>query len=399
MSSRCGSMDRYFQLAVTLFHDFRWVYDFKATDILSTAVLQNIPQSFQTFFLSLRDNDEQFHEILNCRGEANILWPVELRSFVASCQEIQGLSEGLKDGYSNALPSHSTCNKNLNLDNLKLPKKWNLKKYLEVAYVGNFVGHLCSQEQCDAVVDIGSGLGYLTSHLASHFELAVVGVESDPSRVTAAETAYRSTLNSCSTGSQTYCCLQITENMSQEIEPCLRNYNKVCICALHACGDLTPWSLKHFIGTDSCKLLAVAPCCYHKMSMNSSSFPMSNSLISELGMYDDRSFLINQWLWRLASQRAGKNFLNDIRKETENLFYRAILEKFCRAESFGLFRKKRNFTKSNHGSTFDDYLQTMLGPSGGFDVMKDNIKIEGDSLSEVFYQISRLHDEVNNLQS
>jgi len=76
-------------------------------------------------------------------------------------------------------------------------------------------------------------------------------------------------------------------------------------------------------------MLAVVPCCYHKMNLDTSNFPMCHSLRFILGSYEDVTFLKNQWLWRLASQRSGSKFLNNITKETQNLFYRAVLEKVC----------------------------------------------------------------------
>src|SRR3989442_615775 len=70
-------------------------------------------------------------------------------------------------------------------------------------------------------------------------------------------------------------------------------------------------------------------CCYHKMNLETSNFPMCQSFNFELRHYEDILFLKNQWLWRLASQRSGRKFLDNIAKETRNLFYRAVLENYC----------------------------------------------------------------------
>lgn len=157
----------------------------------------------------------------------------------------------------------------------------------------------------------------------------MVGLESDPSRVKTATNESLPVQPNVSSGTTSFVCMRITENISEEISPYIENYNSLCITALHACGDLTPWSLNHFIKTSSCKMIAVVPCCYHKMDVNTKNFPMSSYLTQELTNYEDASFLKNQWLWRLASQRAGNQFLNDICKETKHLFYRAVLEIIC----------------------------------------------------------------------
>lgn len=180
--------------------------------------------------------------------------------------------------------------------------------------------------------------GYLSQHIASEFEISVAGIESDPSRVQTASKEYqlKNAGSSSSCAPQKYFCLRITENISEELNPIVGQLGigNVCVTALHACGDLTPWAIKYFLNTDTCKMLAVVPCCYHKMNLETSNFPMCQSLRFELRNHEDVTFLKNQWLWRLASQRAGRKFLDNITKETRNLFYRAVLEKVC---SMGMY--------------------------------------------------------------
>ncbi len=156
-----------------------------------------------------------------------------------------------------------------------------------------------------------------------------MGIESDPSRVQTASKEYQLKNADGLCSSQKFFCLRITENISEELNPIVGQLENVCVTALHACGDLTPWALKYFLNSDTCKMLAVVPCCYHKMNLETTNFPMCQSLRFELGNYDDDTFLKNQWLWRLASQRSGSKFLDNIEKETRNLFYRAVLEKAC----------------------------------------------------------------------
>lgn len=55
----------YFKLAVKFFHEYKWVYDFKATEVLSEKVRSAVPLDFQEFFQGLNDASERFREILN----------------------------------------------------------------------------------------------------------------------------------------------------------------------------------------------------------------------------------------------------------------------------------------------------------------------------------------------
>lgn len=277
---------------------------------------------------------------------------------MTTCRHLQELSRDLKCSLTGTLPPISNINHATSKPKSQIrPKKWSSKKYLEVIHVGNFVGEISTRERCDGVVDVGSGLvikdlifmscidtpvfvkqectmvilvtllcaqGYLSGHIASEFEIPVIGIESEESRVKTAQTSAAKG----SDVSQTFACLRISENICQEIEPLVKGFDRSCLTALHACGDLTPWALKYFVATARCNVVAVVPCCYHKMECKNSNFPLSQSLKAELLRYEDTSFLINNWLWRLACQRAGATFLNEIRKETNNLFYRAILERY-----------------------------------------------------------------------
>ena len=53
----------------------------------------------------------------------------------------------------------------------------NPKKCHEVFYGAEIIGKIASQKGCTVVIDIGSGIGYLSSTLALKHNLNVIGLE------------------------------------------------------------------------------------------------------------------------------------------------------------------------------------------------------------------------------
>lgn len=63
----------YFHESSKYFYEYRWVYDFKATRILTEDVLQAVPLTFQEFLQSLEESSDTFHEILHLNDNVSSL--------------------------------------------------------------------------------------------------------------------------------------------------------------------------------------------------------------------------------------------------------------------------------------------------------------------------------------
>lgn len=88
------------------------------------------------------------------------------------------------------------------------------------------------------------------------------------------------------------------------------------IIGLHSCGDLTPFCIKAFINSSFYKHLAIASCCYHKMTGDK-----LNPMSSLFKYFYDISFR------RLACERRNLDFGGGgINKEVEQVMSRAIAE-------------------------------------------------------------------------
>ena len=157
----------------------------------------------------------------------------------------------------------------------------------------------------------------------------MLGVESKSDRLVSGQTKILpSTLNPTSV---THVNIELTSDISTQLQSHTESYENICLTGLHACGDLTPWSLNLFLNEPKYQLLAIVPCCYHKMNFQGnpevSSFPLSQMLKTQLNeQFVNHEFLQNQQLCRLASQRDRESFLNDIQAETNHVFFRSLLE-------------------------------------------------------------------------
>ncbi|XP_014667519.1 PREDICTED: uncharacterized protein LOC106809081 isoform X2 [Priapulus caudatus] len=175
------------------------------------------------------------------------------------------------------------------------------KKVHEVEWMSSLVADVCLKTQCDVVVDIGAGLGYLSRVLSSIHGLRVICIESDGSRTLGAERR----ANRHSPTSKPQCITQqltsddiggTVKRLRTVLQGALgcdrysRNDARpsgdghsgaVCMIGLHCCGDLTPTMLKVYAEMPEIRALVCVSCCYHKMVdgtvISRMNFPMSTA--------------------------------------------------------------------------------------------------------------------------
>lgn len=172
------------------------------------------------------------------------------------------------------------------------------KKNHEVAVMGNVIAALGLQHNASHVVDLGSGKGYLSSYLTSAHAMTVLGIESAAQNNHRAESRYlqierasrarsnratrtedwvKQTTSSASADPSPGSMVveganfqTLTAKVDQDFD--LRgalaqafnaDVDKVIVCGLHACGDLTPSALRLYVRCPQSKVLCLIGCCYH----------------------------------------------------------------------------------------------------------------------------------------
>ncbi|XP_065884444.1 probable methyltransferase-like protein 25 isoform X2 [Dysidea avara] len=152
-------MEKYSEKFVTQLIDFlavhRWIYDVKVTELFKEQFWDRIPPHWRGPMLHMTREQLRYMPT----GQVESKWPEDLISFVADSVEY-GLQRHVSDDVVKAT----------------VP--------LDVSIVSRLAGYLMKYcKDCDVVLDIGSGLGYLGQCLAQQCGADVIGVECDSYRV------------------------------------------------------------------------------------------------------------------------------------------------------------------------------------------------------------------------
>lgn len=197
------------------------------------------------------------------------------------------------------------------------------------------------------VVDIGDGKGYLSSMLALHHKIPVLGIDSSENnthsageRVKKLQKAWTGIRNRSKEhnfqkpeveGQNSLLYKQVTQFIKQDADVgqlvsdiFLNNSTRLSLTGLHTCGDLAPTSLKIFESNESIKTICNVGCCYHLLTERfdtnfaNAGFPMSDFLVS-------RKFTLGRNTRMLAAQSVDR-ILSKKECFKQTILYRAVLE-------------------------------------------------------------------------
>eukprot|EP00731_Ephydatia_muelleri_P016965 Em0010g63a len=254
------------------------------------------------------------------------------------------------------------------------------KKAHEVCRLAGVVKCVCHKTACQAVIDIGSGLGYLGRCLALECGVTVVGVEAKHEFTETAQRMMkdgrRKACNhpecpgiamSCCHGDRLHplehssgngpsnvsvsLCLDGTTQSCEQMEELLHQIEsegvgvvKVGVVGLHCCGDLTPCTQELFLSHPSLRHLVLVGCCYHKMSQPPASgdhFPLSE-LLKGL-MQAQGQCIVSTLALRLAAQETRERWRKQSDGNHSNhekqMAFRAIAEAVVSDKGSSLNRK------------------------------------------------------------
>ncbi|KAJ3288397.1 hypothetical protein HDU79_004867 [Rhizoclosmatium sp. JEL0117] len=301
--------------------------------------------------------------MLASKGIVKPEWPESLKAFIRLAQELSLCR----------IPDDKA--KNLPIKPLPAVLKNGMspKKQHEVAYLSSLINSVTESEQIDHVLDIGAGQGYLDISLAYQYDKIVVGVDDDEIQTCGAkrriELANKQLYKNTSPQGEIYHInrrVQANEKFSSLVEevvgavgqepqthkPSILSDSRFLLCGLHACGDLTPAIMKHFLESDAGALVCVG-CCYNRISESrpeiglyheTEGFPLSNYMRSQSPRFQlgfSARNLACQAVCRWDNEEGRNTFLdNGIR-----LHYRALLQLVL--HDHGLMEKARRNSKSS----------------------------------------------------
>jgi hypothetical protein len=171
----------------------------------------------------------------------------------------------------------------------------NQKKQYEVELLAKIIAKYAKNYNCDSVLDIGSGKGYLSHVLAYEYELSVLAI--DNNEMVVHKSNVRSDQLSSKNKQQqqqkkTYKAISahVTtdqvqfERLISESSSLSSQFKNMCLIGLHTCGDLAPTTIQMFLAHERAKSMVNVGCCYHKLTTDG--YPMSNYLKCKLGGLD-----------------------------------------------------------------------------------------------------------------
>lgn len=259
------------------------------------------------------------------------------------------------------------------------------------------------------VVDIGDGKGYLSSMLALHHKIPVLGIDASKNnthgageRVEKLQRAWngiRRRFEECdfpTSDLEVHSSLlykQVTQFIKEDADVkqlirdiFLKDSTGISLTGLHTCGDLSPTSIKIFDFNESVKTICNVGCCYHLITerfgdknLTNAGFPMSDFLVS-------RKFHLGRNSRMLAAQSLDR-ILAKKERFKKIILYRAVLEillkryNYCLEETVGKTKKPC--------SSFLEYVKVAVKK------LNVDIPLSDHEISEFYSSYEEKEDELN----
>ncbi|XP_056640923.1 uncharacterized protein LOC130447898 [Diorhabda sublineata] len=228
----------YFKDALDFLKNHQWVYNYPNTRILIQDIFAHMPPDWLRYFQDLPNS------------ELNKLPLNRMKSPPSSLKELLDKIDRLKPELENEI-SPEEVNKFQFLHNSCLSDK----KRHEIIVLAPVINNICKDIRAQLVVDIGSGLGYLSHHLHSTFQYKVVGIESSKEYVEMS-LKNQSKFHHDSKDEVKFIDHFITTESDETLRSIIEsNFDSLglqstCLVGLHACADLSVTVLDLFTKLD-----------------------------------------------------------------------------------------------------------------------------------------------------
>ncbi|ERL89579.1 hypothetical protein D910_06944 [Dendroctonus ponderosae] len=223
---------------------------------------------------------------------------------------------------------------------LKLDIFMKSKKSHEVEILSGAVAAIRDLSRTSHLIDIGDGKGYLSSMLALHYQIPVLGVDASEintngavDRANKLSKVWNGVVTNIKTRETSINCYkQITKFVDEKVDfpelisnIFLQKSDKIGLVGLHTCGNLTPTCLKIYNECDSIRTICNVGCCYHhlteefpKAPSNKIGFPLSAFL-------KNKECAIGRGA-RMVAAQSIERILDSKDQPNRSIFYRALFE-------------------------------------------------------------------------
>ncbi|GFR89561.1 UPF0431 protein C1orf66-like protein [Elysia marginata] len=386
-----NSLEKTVEDTFSFLKEFDWIHSVQVTKIFD-GTLHQIPSEWLPCLTEL--NTQELNN-LPFLGEASVqmypTWPASLHEFLSVASRL-------------SLPRDQVDLQPVSVD-AGMARGMSKKKLHEVSYMASLVDEVVAEANCDLIVDVGSGLGYLDHVLHQVYQHSVLGLETVDSHVTGAETRAATQGLQCGVKSVKFnltnsaTCFEQFEALLAKAASSLvcrsKNLVKsqatsvdseaatkpesemrtarcslpcVCLVGLHCCGDLSPTMLAVFNQVASVQAVCFVSCCYHKMRCVSgeyNSFPLSHRCreVSTHLKKENPPYLIPPQTLRLGAQETRNRWKDQTEKDhldhMHHVAYRGLLElaDCCQAAAQRKLVRKCDF------SSFEAFLCSFFSSS------------------------------------
>ncbi|XP_037129530.1 protein RRNAD1 [Syngnathus acus] len=378
------------------------------------------------------------------------VWPLSLLAFRASAHSLAFPRSSRRSPSCTDGPAKpKEFQENLNQSSLlahAFRKHVKPKKQHEIHELGMLVKELCEWTECNRVVDVGSGQGHLTRFLSFGLGLSVTAIEADPALVAMATKFDEQLLcaldkerrkkQKCSSDppSSESCPRHVTgwvdpkaswESFMQQLgtghavgegpfsphnkrlrcpEAAVREgdvWENLVLTGLHACGDLSPTLLRHFVKCPHVRAITSVACCYMKLTTKEQPFPPGVLGLSPPNPEPcDFGYPMSAHVRGLAGHQlpykareaachAMEDYVERLREESPLLrthCYRAALEVFITDSRPDLRRAGIQTVKKAHLLTFNEYARLGLARVG----LPPSLPLDEDRLEAMLAQQGRV---------
>ncbi|VEN58849.1 unnamed protein product [Callosobruchus maculatus] len=300
---------------------YQWLYNYYNTHVLVHNVFENFPLDWIDYFKAITNEE------LN-------LFP--LNQLKKECPKtLQDLMEKI-----------ASLKPNIEVENIECVAEpicnyggLSQKKYHEIINLAAAINQICRQYKLDFVLDVGSGLGYLSHLLNSRYNYKVLGIECKSEFVKLAYANQEKHHPNCHNLVKFEEHFISSESADILTELYITHFSSIgpsigCLAGLHACADLSITILELFSKLDFMKCLIIMPCCYHRIELENESetrecfknFPSSEKFKNIYKTYEADTYLRRPFL-RLACQQTHYSFVNMSEAEHEDHAFKFL----CRA--------------------------------------------------------------------
>ncbi|KAG5676349.1 hypothetical protein PVAND_006191 [Polypedilum vanderplanki] len=270
------------------------------------------------------------------------------------------------------------------------------KKNHEVEAAAKIIGTMSKSRDQEKliVVEYGDGKGYLTTRLSLEYNLKTLGIDGNVNNTLEAEIrnekltkiwkhlvkkgAERSNVKSpiideTKLNPNNYktisSLIYADTNLNKLVENAFpdQDISELCLIGLHACGNLSSNSLKHFVSNDKIKLLMNVSCCYNLL-FEEFTIDYFNNKERKIDKENDYGFPLSDFLRkkkysigrnaRMLATQSMERIVHQVNRPDESLYHRAIFEKVLR-ERFRKGKEIHVFTlgKIRRVKNLEDYLR------------------------------------------